>query len=105
MRVPQHSLVNPEDPSAVLEVSIDASPEDIRAAYLRKVREFPPERSPDEFEKVRDAYSILRDPGKRIQMMFARVDPGAPLVSLIESEKPVRRHVGPEVWLEVVKEN
>ena len=51
-----------EDPRQVLEIDAEAGEEEIRAAYLRKVKEYPPDRSPREFERVRDAYEMLRDP-------------------------------------------
>ena len=35
-----------EDPRQVLEVEAEAGDEEIRAAYLRKVKEYPPDRSP-----------------------------------------------------------
>ena len=47
---------------AVLGISINASEEEIRSAYLAKVKEHPPDRSPEEFERIRDAYETLRDP-------------------------------------------
>ena len=48
-----------EDPRQVLGIDAEAGEEEIRAAYLRKVKEYPPDRSPREFERVRDAYEIL----------------------------------------------
>ena len=50
------------DPTEVLGVGQDAGEEEIRAAYVRKVKEHPPDRSPEEFERIRDAYDSLRDP-------------------------------------------
>ena len=44
------------DPREVLGVSQDAGEEEIRAAYVRKVKEHPPDRSPEEFERIRNAY-------------------------------------------------
>ena len=48
-----------EDPRQVLEIEAEAGDEEIRAAYLRKVKEYPPDRAPREFERVRDAYEML----------------------------------------------
>jgi curved DNA-binding protein CbpA len=104
MNTLQNSLEAHDDPAEILGVSIDASPEQIRAAYLRKVREYPPERFPAEFEKIRDAYDILKDPRKRILTIFAKADPNAPLVSLLAGESAERRFAGPEVWLAAMKE-
>lgn len=87
----------------VLGVPENATDEQIRAAYLNKVKEHPPDRSPAEFERVRDAYETLRDPRRRARDMLFAADPYAPLTSLFASLEPERRFVGPNPWLEVLK--
>ena len=72
----------------MLGVGPDAGEEEIRAAYVRKVKEHPPDRSPEEFERIRDAYDSLRDPRRRMRDRLLAVDPGAPLVSVIELKAP-----------------
>jgi preprotein translocase subunit Sec63 len=91
------------DPGEVLGVGQDAGEQEIRAAYLRKVKEHPPDRSPEEFERIRDAYDSLRDPRRRMRERLLSVDPLAPLVSVIELDVRPRRFVGPQPWLEVLK--
>jgi curved DNA-binding protein CbpA len=91
------------NPTHVLGVSEDATDEDIRAAYLLKVREFPPDRSPEQFETIRDAYETLRDPRRRLRHRLFSVDPGVPLASLFADEARPRRFVGPGPWLDVLK--
>jgi len=93
-----------EDPWAVLGLAPDAGDEQIRAAYLRMVKEHPPDRSGQQFERVRDAYDLLRDPRRRRQRMLLWANPRAELASLL-LEAPARpRFVGPEPWLAVLKE-
>jgi curved DNA-binding protein CbpA len=87
----------------VLGIPLNAGDEEIRAAYLRKVKEHPPDQSPEQFEKIRDAYETLRDPRRRVRDMLLSADPEAPLGALIEGEKPQRRFLGPHPWLEVLK--
>ena len=87
----------------ILGVAANASEAEIRAAYLGKVKEFPPDRSPEEFEKIRDAYDMLRDPRKRAEAMLLSSDFAEPLVSLIEGRKPRRIFAGPQAWREVLK--
>lgn len=87
----------------VLDVSRDAGDEEIRAAYLRKVKEHPPERSPEEFERIRDAYDILRDPRRRIHDSLFDCDPFVPLGSAIRLDALPRKFVGPQPWLEALK--
>ena len=94
----------PPDPCAVLGVAREAGDEEIRAAYVRKVKEFPPDRNPAAFELVRDAYELLRDRRQRIRHFLLSVDPQAPVESILEPGLPERRLVGPEPWLAVLKE-
>ena len=91
------------DPTEVLGVNQDAGEEEIRTAYVRKVKEHPPDRSPEEFERIRDAYDSLRDPRRRMRDRLLSVDPCAPFVSIVEPKAPQRRFAGPQPWLEVLK--
>ena len=93
-----------EDPREVLEIDAEAGEEEIRAAYLRKVKEYPPDRAPREFERVRDAYEMLRDPRSRTRALLLAADPKQPLVSLLDGLKPKRQFIGPEAWLAVTRE-
>jgi curved DNA-binding protein CbpA len=93
-----------EDPRQVLEIDAEAGEEEIRAAYLRKVKEYPPDRSPREFERVRDAYEMLRDPRSRTRTLLLAADPKQPLVSLLDGLKQTRQFTGPEAWLAVSRE-
>jgi len=100
----QGALSAHDDPREILGVEVDASEEQIRAAYLRKVKEFPPEREPAEFERIRDAYEILRDPHRRIAHLLFSIDPSAPLASLVERRPAAREFVGPEPWMAAIRE-
>ena len=93
-----------DDPRNVLGIGPDAGDEEVRAAYLRKVKEFPPDRSPREFERVRDAYEVLRDPRRRTLHMLTSADPQQPVASLLEGRQSERCFTGPEPWLAVLKE-
>ena len=99
----QGALSAHDDPQQVLGVDVGAPEEEIRAAYLRKVKEFPPDRAPAEFERIRDAYEILRDPHRRMAHMLFSVDPAAPLASLIARRPADRKFVGPDPWLAVIR--
>jgi curved DNA-binding protein CbpA len=94
-----------EDPRSILEVGLEASGEEIRAAYLRKIKEFPPDRHPAEFERVRDAYEILRDPRSRTRALLFSGDPLPPLPGLVEGRRATRRFTGPKPWLSALKES
>ena len=91
------------DPFEILGISPDAIDDEIRAAYLARVRVCPPDRSPEQFEKIRDAYEKLRDPRARIRHRLFSVDPVAPLSAVFAEAAPPRRFVGPRPWLDVLK--
>jgi len=91
------------DPGVVLGVSEDADKEDIRRAYLNQIRAYPPDRHPEMFEKIRDAYELLLDPRKRTALFLRSIDPEASFVSLLEGSVQKRRRVGPEPWLSLMK--
>jgi hypothetical protein len=91
------------DPREVLGVAPNAGVEEIRAAYLGKIKEYPPDRSPVEFEKIRDAFEALRDPRRGTRAMLLAADPSAPLTSVLEGRAPRRLFAGPQVWRDVLK--
>jgi DnaJ-domain-containing protein 1 len=93
-----------EKPHHILGVSEDADAGEIRSAYLKKIKEFPPERCPEEFERVRDAYTILSDPRRRTRAMLQSANPEAPLVTLLDNQKQSRQFVGPDAWLDAMLE-
>jgi hypothetical protein len=50
------------DPYGVLGLPRGVTPEEIREAYLCRVREYPPDREPAKFREIHDAYKLLNDP-------------------------------------------
>ena len=95
------AVLDPAAAAHLLGVALGATDDEIRAAYLRGIRENPPDRAPEAFERVRDAYEALRG-GGRLAGLFAG-DPAAPLVTLVDEEPPQRRFLGPEPWLAAVR--
>ena len=95
--------MNIDDAGQILEVGPGAGDEEIRAAYLRKVKEYPPDRSPREFERVREAYEALRNTRWQAQGILGGV-PNQPLSSLLAGWRPERRFTGPAPWLAVLTE-
>lgn len=63
-------------PYAVLEVEADATPAQLRIAYHRQLRDHPPERDPEGFKRVRDAYETLRSPRKRAELALLELRHG-----------------------------
>lgn len=100
----QGTIASHEDPGVILGVAPYAGDEEIRTAYLRKVKENPPDRSPAAFERIRDAYEILRDPHRRALHMLLAADPDVRMVSLLPAHTRERRFTGPGPWLTVLRE-
>jgi curved DNA-binding protein CbpA len=91
------------DPYVVLGLVPGADDEQIRAAYVAKLKQFPPDKAPDEFEQVRDAYELLRDRRRRAQHNLFSVNLEAPLESILDGIENDRQFVGPGPWLAVLK--
>lgn len=64
------------DPYAALGVEHGATSAQVRAAYLQRVRERPPERDPEGFKRVREAYELLRSPRKRAELTLLELRSG-----------------------------
>ncbi len=60
-RKPPTPLPDTDDPYLLLDVRPGASADQIRRAYLRRVKMFKPDRHPAEFRRVREAYDNLRE--------------------------------------------
>jgi curved DNA-binding protein CbpA len=58
----------------ILDVSTDASDDDIKKAYLKKVKIYSPEQAPDEFQKIRSAFELINSEDKRIKYQLFNND-------------------------------
>jgi curved DNA-binding protein CbpA len=92
------------DAEEVLGVAANATEEEIRAAYLQKIREHPPDTSPEEFERIRDAWETLRNPRRRARSLLLAADPAAPMTLLLKGREASRQFTGPAPWFAVLKE-
>jgi curved DNA-binding protein CbpA len=97
---PRHTA----DPWQVLGIGQGADDEQIRRAYLEKVKEYPPDRCSDQFQQVRQAYDQLKDPYRRARHLILGSSPDQPLESLLGEAAPARRFVGPGPWLAALKD-
>lgn len=88
-------------PWDALDLPRQAGEDEIRAAYLDKIKQHPPDRDPEVFERIRDAYEILRDPRRRARLILD-VDPAPTVESLLDEAAPARRRVGPALWIAAI---
>jgi DnaJ-class molecular chaperone len=86
-------------------LGIDASADDgeVRAAYLAAVRRSPPDRDPENFRRVREAYEAVRDEESRLALTLFGPAPLASIDALLEALPDERRHVGPDPWLDILR--
>jgi DnaJ-class molecular chaperone len=93
-----------ENPWKVLGVPLEADDEQIRVAYLEKVKAFPPDRCGDQFQAIRDAYAQLKDHTGRSKWLIWGDASDDSLVALLDDHTTPRRHVGPQTWLTTLKQ-
>jgi hypothetical protein len=97
--------MNLNDPWSILGLDPDQSDDAIRARYAELVKAHPPDRDPERFERIRDAYRLCADPEARSRVRLFGPDPLADLdelVRLLRGHRPTP--VGADAWLEVVRE-
>ena len=92
------------DPFAVLGLDDTADDETIRTAYLQALRASPPDRDPEGFRRIRDAYEQLRDSERRLASRLFGPPPLADIAELSDAFPEERRYVGPTFWLNVIRE-
>lgn len=81
------------DPYDILGLDRQADDTAIRRAYAGLVRQFPPEREPEAFRRIRAAYEQLRDPESRARLSLFLLQPPPPL--------PPRRRVAYDLGVHV----
>jgi curved DNA-binding protein CbpA len=65
-----------QTPYEILDVAEDANDESIKKAYLGKVREYPPEKNAEAFQRIRDAFEkIQNDKQRRKYRLFHHEKP------------------------------
>ncbi len=85
-----------QTPYEVLEVDETASDEAIKKAYLRKVREFPPERDAEAFRRVRAAFESIETDKRRREYRLFHCEPLDPSTLLKLIPKPSGRLERPD---------
>ena len=64
-----------QTPFELLEVAEDATNEAIKKAYLRKVREYPPERDAVAFQRIRTAFEYIETDRRRLDYRLFHHEP------------------------------
>ncbi len=80
-------------PFDILCISIDATDELIKKAYLQKVRQYPPERAPEQFRHIRAAFEAIKTRDQRLKYQLFHHEPpslGALLERALRITQPQR---------------
>jgi curved DNA-binding protein CbpA len=72
------------DPYEVLNLPADAEDETIRRRYLELVRQFSPERHPEKFAAIRQAYEGLKDVHTRLRHRLFETGQHESVTAIIE---------------------
>jgi len=100
----QTTLLPLDRAAALLGVTAAATDQQLRAAYLQKVQQHPPDRDPERFEQIRDAYEQLRNPSVRARLVLEDPDSIPTLESMLDGLPQKRAFVGSLPWIELLKE-
>ena len=93
------------DPFVVLGLPRSASVDEVRARYVELVKQHPPDRDPEMFERVRDAYRAASDPLHAARWKLFGPPPLRDLDELVELlRRRGRPALGAEAWLAVLRE-
>ena len=92
------------NPFTTLNIEENADDEAVRAAYVRAIRQSPPDRDPDGFCRIRDAYEAIRDTEKRLAFRLFGPPPLPQLEDVGALIPDERQHVGPALWLNILRE-
>ena len=90
-------------PFAVLGIEETASDGEVRTAYLAAVRRAPPDRDPEGFRRIREAYEAVRDEERRLALRLFGPLPLDGVEALLDALPDERRHVGSGPWLDVLR--
>ncbi|ADV63701.1 heat shock protein DnaJ domain protein [Isosphaera pallida ATCC 43644] len=70
------------DPYALLGLPPDADEPTIRARYLALTRAHPPDRDPERFAQIKQAYDLVRDPERRLRALLLEFETSDSLAAL-----------------------
>ena len=75
------------DPYTILGLATDSTDDAIRRCYLALVRTYTPERAPERFVEIREAYEKLRDPISRLRYQLFELSKDDSLDAIIADAK------------------
>ncbi|MCP5004861.1 MAG: DnaJ domain-containing protein [Planctomycetes bacterium] len=85
------------NPYEILGITPSSDDKAIRNAYLKLVKEYPPDRDPERFRKVAEAYDTLKDETKRLLHYLTNKDipVGSPFEAVVLHAKNDEKRTPP----------
>ena len=94
-----------ESPWAVLGLEPGTQADAVRARYAALVKKHPPDRDPDAFQRIRDAFARLGDPRNVARERLFGPPPLHGLEDLEAALAPFpRRPAGADAWIDALRE-
>lgn len=94
---------NTFDPYRVLNVDMNhATDEAVHQAYLEAVRHYPPDKRPEEFKRIREAYEAIKTSEKRIELMLFGIKSNHSFHDLLP-EDTNRKRIGADLWISMIE--
>jgi curved DNA-binding protein CbpA len=95
------------NPYQVLQVGPEDSDETIRQAYLAAVRRFPPDRCPQDFQRVSGAYERIKNEESRLALLLFEPAQGETIDDLLAEEgcRTSRKRIGLSGLLSLLNED
>ena len=94
-------------PYIVLGVPENATDAEIRNSYLAKIKEFSPERYPEKFQDIAEAYDMIRDELSRAKLSvfgMKHEENNIKLSQMLIENKNRRKKIGVDKWLRILKD-
>ena len=93
-------------PYFVLDVPEGADDNEVRAAYLRKVQQHPPEAPDSRFQEIHQAYELIKTEAGRARLALLGM-PGnwqdQKLADLVPTPPAGRRKLGVKTWMDLIE--
>ncbi|WP_027159974.1 J domain-containing protein [Methylobacter luteus] len=91
-------------PYEILEVATDATDAEIKQAYLRKVKDNPPDRDQERFQRIHGAYTSIKDEKSRLSYALFTI-PAADFDELLDQALHTTQapQVGPEHFKQLLR--
>lgn len=99
MTIPNNMM----DPYQILNIEAKgASDDQIHQAYLKAVRQFPPDKNPEQFQQIRDAYEMIKTQENRLKINLFGIESIQPLSEILP-DGAKRSRVGVELWISMIE--